>query len=137
MKVNYNVAKNIKEKTKKTESVFFEIDGTRYTVQVATFFSIEVKEKMIAGIELLTEDFVQLYSEETMSILLLLKAVTDIEWEEDMAKNIDLLISLIEIGIVNNILDVVPENMLEEMSKFLIELASAQSSLAEEVAQLE
>ena len=53
MKINKDVVDKIKQITQKTIEVSFDIDGEQYIVNVATFLSLEMKDKLIAELGIL------------------------------------------------------------------------------------
>lgn len=135
MRINKEVTAKIKEKTRRTETVAFEINGEEYTVEVSTFFSMPIREKMIETVQLLTEENVENFGEEILGLFIFVKLMTNIEWSEVLAEDIELFISLLEFGIVNKILDVIPESTVKEMSNFLIQIADAQKIMETELNQ--
>jgi len=131
MKINNSVKDKIKETTRRTQQVSFDIDNENYIVEVATFFSMPIREKMIQEIKWMTEENSKKYGGEMLSIFLFIKLMTDIEWTDELDEDLDLFLTLAEFGVINKILDKIPENIIQEMSEFLMNIAEAQASLME------
>ena len=132
MKINKDVVDKIKQITQKTIEVSFDIDGEQYIVNVATFLSLEMKEKLIVELVKITEEQVEKYGEETIGLFTIIKILTDIEWTGDVDEDLALFFALTEINAIKKILDVVPEQVLQEFVTFANEVSELNSKLLEE-----
>lgn len=131
MKINKSLVGKIKETTRRTAAVPFSIDGEEYIVNVSTFPSVEIKEKLIQEMVAITEEVVEKYGEETVGLFVFAKIMTDIEWTEDFNENMELFLSLTEIGVVNKIFDAIPETTMQDLASFASQIAETQEQLLE------
>lgn len=132
MKINKDVVDKIKQITQKTIEVSFDIDGEQYIVNVATFLSLEMKEELIAELVKITEEQVERYGEETIGLFTIIKILTDIEWTGDVDEDLALFFALTEINAIKKILEVVPEQVLQEFVTFANEVSELNKKLLEE-----
>ena len=79
----------------------------------------------------ITEEVVEKYGEETVGLFVFAKIMTDIEWTEDFSENMELFLSLTEIGVVNKIFDAIPEATMQDLASFASQIAETQEQLLE------
>lgn len=111
---------DLKEKINKVEIVPIEIDGEEFEVKVNVFLSTEIRDKLVKNIQLTaTEKNVDKYGGEVLAFYSIFKAITDIDFPEDIDEGIELFTGLSDLGVIAQIVNIIPEKMFHDITAAL------------------
>ena len=134
MRLDKDAIQQLKQEIGKPVILRVGIGRHEFDVLVETSMTPALELKMLKTIDYLNEANIIRYGEEIVGLFALVSTVTDIEWEGIGEDDLDTFVMLLNAGIINNILDAVPEELIAEMVEQMKVLQeSLDLVLAEEV----
>lgn len=118
--IGISLLPNLKEKINRVEIIPVEIDGEAFEVQLNMFLSTALKNKLIENIQAVSlEQHVEKYGAETIAFYAIFKTITDIGFPEDIESAMELFSGLSDLGIIEKVVESVPEKMFNDITETL------------------
>lgn len=137
-KITADFHKQMEVKIPKTKTITAKVEGEEYEIVIKNLLSIEEKTELVKDSLKLMQVEVEL-SEITGGTLLLMviyKALTDIEFPEKLEDQVAQFTWLLDTGILKEVSDNIRPGLIQELSDFLIlSLGEVQSLAEKEIAK--
>lgn len=119
-KIGKGLLPELKEKINKVEIIPVEIDGQQFEVEVQTFLSTELRDKLMKYIQInSTEENVEKFGAEMLGFYSIFQTITNIEFGEELESGMELFIALSDIGVVTEIVEKIPEKLFNDITDAL------------------
>lgn len=119
-KIGKGLLPELKEKINKVEIIPVEIDGQQFEVEVQTFLSTELRDKLMKYIQInSTEENVEKFGAEMLGFYSIFQTITNIEFGEELESGMELFVALSDIGVVTEIVEKIPEKLFNDITDAL------------------
>jgi len=119
-KIGKGLLPELKEKINKVEIIPVEIDGQQFEVEVQTFLSTELRDKLMKYIQInSTEENVEKFGAEMLGFYSIFQTITNIEFGEELESGMELFVALSDIGVVTEIVEKIPEKLFNDITNAL------------------
>lgn len=119
-KIGKGLLPELKEKINKVEIIPVEIDGQQFEVEVQTFLSTELRDKLMKYIQInSTEENVEKFGAELLGFYSIFQTITNIEFGEELESGMELFVALSDIGVVTEIVEKIPEKLFNDITNAL------------------
>ena len=115
MRLDKDAIRQLKETVAKPVTLPVSIGRHNFDVVVETGMTPALELKLMKTVDYLSEENIIRYGEQVVGLFALVSTVTDIEWEGIGEDDLDTFVMLLNAGIVNQILAIVPQELITEM----------------------
>lgn len=121
-KLNFNELKAQMGKSATFDTIEIKLGDENYDVKIDTSFQYSKLDEMFKWVGENEQVLSIIDDEKVLSVLLILRFLTDVEMGEDISDNLNAIAALSEAGVMADVINAVPEKVLQEYIDGLLKM---------------